>query len=499
MVFIDNLLPRYDIPLQNIYDLINNSNDDFHFIIYYLDDYKMKIIVRRLDDNCGWGVDLKFRLYDNDKNKFEIISIGSSYTNSKIINIYTTIKLYKIKYQLQKIPKLIFQTMPSQDIDNILHHNSILSFIELNPEYEYKIYNDIDQRLFIKNNFDTETLYAYDLLVAGAFKADFFRYCYLYINGGCYFDCKQILRKPLRMVINADDSLLLCDDIDIGYFNAVMMSVKKNNNIYSTIELCKNKIFNFNRYYNIHDKNFGIARTILSLTGPVLLYEALHTKINIHNVRFKHKHKHNIHEYQRLLVDCNNELIITKNYKGYNCYGKSHYSTLWTNLEILYKNIIIINNYKFFIYPYIFNDKYNIHILNNNSIIVERIDTNTGWDNNLKIKLIDEKNNKMTDLNIGKSLNKFKIINFDENIFDLNIFIESYTYDNTVFDDVFDIFFIECSNVYKIVVIRLDKEYGWCQDLKINFKLLNNHNNYSVNIGNSIEKIKIIEIGYLDL
>ena len=40
------------------------------------------------------------------------------------------------------------------------------------------------------NNLLHET---YNKLNVGAYKADFFRALYVYINGGIYFDCKQIL------------------------------------------------------------------------------------------------------------------------------------------------------------------------------------------------------------------------------------------------------------------------------------------------------------------
>ena len=45
-------------------------------------------------------------------------------------------------------------------------------------------------REFIKNNFDLDILNAYDILKPGAFKADLWRCCILYIYGGIYLDIK---------------------------------------------------------------------------------------------------------------------------------------------------------------------------------------------------------------------------------------------------------------------------------------------------------------------
>ena len=500
-MILDNLSPRYNIPIKNSFELINTSNDDFHIVIYYINDYKCNIIVRRLDDVCGWGINLKIKVYEIDKkNIFENLSIGSSNTNEKIINFYTTIKLAHINYEIQKIPKLIFQTVPNKNINNLFHYNSIMTFIELNPEYEYKIFDDNDIRFFIKNNFDDNTLNAFDLIVSGAFRADFFRYCYLYVNGGCYFDCKQILRKPLRNIINKDSSLILCKDIDIGYFNAVMISVKNDSRILEAIEMIKNKIYNFNNFYNIHDKNFGHARTILSFTGPVLLNEILTGKIDNNNILLQHKNKiHLFHEYQRLCIDYKDEIFITKNYKSFDNYGKKHYSNEWRCLEILYKNLIIINDYKFYIYPFNFNDKYDIHIYDKNTIIVERTDSNGGWGNDLKIKLIDESINKISSLHIGLSENKFKIINLtDSYVFNINNYIKSYKYDTNIYNDKFNANIIKHNDsVYKLIIMRVDKNSGWGQNLSMEIILLNDMK-YNINIGSSNNEIKIIKIDFLN-
>ena len=43
---------------------------------------------------------------------------------------------------------------------------------------------------FIKSHFSKRVLYAYDKLIPGAFKADLWRYCIIYINGGIYIDIK---------------------------------------------------------------------------------------------------------------------------------------------------------------------------------------------------------------------------------------------------------------------------------------------------------------------
>ena len=492
MVLIQNILPRYDIPISNKFELINNSNDDFHYVIYYLTENSFKIIVRRLDNDNGWGVNLKIKIFDD--NNFETISIGSNEKNYKIINLYTNnIILGKIKYNIQKIPKIIVQTTANKNIESVLFFNSILSFLELNPEYEYRIYDDKECREFIKMHFDKYILVAYDLLVPGAFKADLFRYCALYINGGCYFDCKHILRKPLREMINSNDYLLLCNDIAPGYYNAVMMSEKNNSHILKAINLCVNKIYNFTVFYNVNNKKFKNIPTILSLTGPVFLYETLKDDINKDEViKFHHRDKKFHHSYLNLYVEMNGEYIITKSALGYNNNGNETYASLWFKNEILYKNAVFEYNYIFYTYPNNSSDIYKFHIFNENSFIVERVDNNS-WANNLKVKIMNDTNSDQLKLTIGNSNDKFKLFDIGYNFFDIKNIVKHFNYSEE-FENKFDVRIISQFNKNKLIVKRLDKNIGWKQDLYLNIILLDERY-INIHVGNSNNNIKIINTG----
>ena len=64
-----------------------------------------------------------------------------------------------------------------------------------NPEYEHRLFDDTECRTFIEENFPVQVLYAYDSLIPGAYKADLWRYCVLYLNGGVYLDIKF---EPLK-------------------------------------------------------------------------------------------------------------------------------------------------------------------------------------------------------------------------------------------------------------------------------------------------------------
>lgn len=63
--------------------------------------------------------------------------------------------------------------------------------------YKVVVYNDKKAREFILTHFGEKTAKAFDGMKKGAFKADLFRYCVLYIEGGVYLDVKTWLIKPL--------------------------------------------------------------------------------------------------------------------------------------------------------------------------------------------------------------------------------------------------------------------------------------------------------------
>ena len=105
----------------------------------------------------------------------------------------------------QVIPKIIYKT-GIDDYKNIHEdvYNVFQETINLNPEFKIKYYSDKDSRDFIKNNFESEILLTYDKLIPGAYKADLFRYCILYKNGGIYSDLTQRFTMPFNKLIHLE-------------------------------------------------------------------------------------------------------------------------------------------------------------------------------------------------------------------------------------------------------------------------------------------------------
>ena len=169
----------------------------------------------------------------------------------------------------QLIPKKIFQTWKSTSIPKEMY-TTMMNNIELNPDYEYYFFDDNDCRNFIEEHFSTDVLNAYDTLVPGAFKADLWRYCVMYIHGGVYIDCKQIYFVPFSGVdgiIAETDEVAICTDRPQGYlFNAFLASVPHSNLFRHLIDRC---VENVNRQY--------YGRNPIDITGPGMMGELFNT------------------------------------------------------------------------------------------------------------------------------------------------------------------------------------------------------------------------------
>ncbi len=60
------------------------------------------------------------------------------------------------------------------------------------PDFEYVLMDNTERRAFIAAHFTSTVTVAYDALIPGAFRADLWRYCYLYVHGGIYIDIKYV-------------------------------------------------------------------------------------------------------------------------------------------------------------------------------------------------------------------------------------------------------------------------------------------------------------------
>jgi len=154
------------------------------------------------------------------------------------------------------IPKVIYQTWKTKN----LHENCIKirdAIQTLNPDYQIVLYDDAEIDLFIKANYNSDIYNCFLQLNVGASKADFWRYCVLYKNGGVYLDIDSNIVKPLDQLIQGYEQCIITRESNEGIFNNWIMIFEKEHPILlQTILNCCHNITN------------RTTNNILYLTGP---------------------------------------------------------------------------------------------------------------------------------------------------------------------------------------------------------------------------------------
>ena len=222
----------------------------------------------------------------------------------------------------KKVPLNIFQTwstlnLPAKmkkSVDYVKHQN---------PEFKHYLYDDQMCGEFIKNNFHEDVYKAFNKLKPGAYKADLWRYCVLYIHGGIYMDIKFQTVEGFKLISIIEKEHFVKDlkESGNGIYNAFMISYPKNPKL---LEAIKKIVTNTqNNYY---------GEGPLSPTGPVLLKSIFPITLNS-NVNM------DIGEHNGNLAIFHKKTPILICYKGYREEQNKEknnkpYSYLWHNKDI---------------------------------------------------------------------------------------------------------------------------------------------------------------------
>ena len=109
----------------------------------------------------------------------------------------------------QKIPKNVYQTFKFNSFGKT-HFEEISKFRELNRDFDFIFFDEGAQNTWIENNwFGTKILSIYKNLKFGPARADIFRYCILYTQGGYYFDISKGCRVPLTSLHDEECECLI--------------------------------------------------------------------------------------------------------------------------------------------------------------------------------------------------------------------------------------------------------------------------------------------------
>ena len=158
------------------------------------------------------------------------------------------------------MPLKIYQTWPTKDLPEKMRERVEILKRD-NPRFEHCLFDDNDCREFIKNNFNEKILDAYDSLIPGAYKADLWRLCVLYINGGIYMDIKLKCINNFKLIELTERNHFVLDRVaPISIYNALIACQKGHPFLLMAIH----KIVK-----NVRNKYYG--KSPLDPTGPVML------------------------------------------------------------------------------------------------------------------------------------------------------------------------------------------------------------------------------------
>lgn len=165
----------------------------------------------------------------------------------------------KSKYR-SVIPLKVYQTWSTHDLPP--HMQTRVAALKLqNPEFEFFLYDDAECREFIAKHFAKEVVDAYDKLIPGAYKADLWRYCVLYVNGGIYLDIKFACINGFSLIALTEREHLVRDRIlPLSIYNACMAVRPRNALMWKAI---------YRVVWNVKNRLYG--KSPLWPTGPEML------------------------------------------------------------------------------------------------------------------------------------------------------------------------------------------------------------------------------------
>lgn len=182
-----------------------------------------------------------------------------------------SMKLYTYIPKKSVIPLQIFQCWHTLNLPPKMRENVDL-LKQQNPEFVHSLYDDKMCGEFISNYFDQDVLYSFNKLKPGAYKADLWRYCILYIHGGIYLDIKYKCANGFKLLDLTDQEYFVKDRLygldnkpkKRGIYQALICALPRNQELYQCIQ----KIV-------YHVKHNSYNNNDLSVTGPHIFNSTL--------------------------------------------------------------------------------------------------------------------------------------------------------------------------------------------------------------------------------
>lgn len=245
------------------------------------------------------------------------------------------------------IPKNIYLTYKTKNIPNrILERWRIL-----NPNYNIEISYDIDCYEFILNHFGLFLAELFNKIPIGMYKADLWRLCKLYINGGIYADVDLVPYTSINNILNkySNYTFITClSAFNKSCFQAILISKAYNPLLIDCIKL----LVNNKSWNNINGPTYDMYKVLTNALSNNTLYPSINYSLKNYRIIYNENiHKNKLNRIFLYLPINNNKIINNITILNFN------------NNDF---NIVIKNNYLFI--KYIKKDN---KIINNIKIIIE--------------------------------------------------------------------------------------------------------------------------------
>jgi mannosyltransferase OCH1-like enzyme len=226
------------------------------------------------------------------------------------------------------IPLIIFQTWFSHDLPPSLAQNVDNIKIQ-HPDFQHVMMDDDECRAFIERHFGEDVIEAFDRLIPGAYKADLWRYCVLFVHGGIYLDIKYQCVPNFSLLTLTDKEYYVMDMAESGggIYNALIVSKPQNTRLREAID----KIVE-------HTQTEFYGNNSLAPTGPMLLKFIF--KSEYPTIQLRHFTPDGFHYFiikreknggfTKILQFDPSYRNLQKKFTNH----KQHYSTMWDNRTI---------------------------------------------------------------------------------------------------------------------------------------------------------------------
>ena len=159
----------------------------------------------------------------------------------------------------QIIPLHVYQTWYTKNLPPLM--NTCREELKRqNPAFTFHLYDDNECAEFIKKHFTIQVFNAYNSLIPGAYKADLWRYCVLFVKGGIYLDIKLCTVNGFKLIQLTTKEHFVKDRPTNSIYNAFIVCKPRNKLLLNSINTI---------VQNVRNKYYGNGP--LDPTGPGLI------------------------------------------------------------------------------------------------------------------------------------------------------------------------------------------------------------------------------------